>query len=694
MRRRRRHASAPPWSTNGENGAGILNAARATQPWYGGSAAARLLRTALLLFGVGGEVPSLTEADFEAQLRASRSALVAFVSPWCIACRGVITELSRLQNLLSQRPEGFLIAQCDVSRETGLSQRYRVHRTPVILLFPDTQVLAPGLQTSFMGQILHGPLANFVLGPERRAMHRIRTSEELRRLAKARWSGSPGLLTGILVGFFRSPDAGGTLQDLWSLDCARRHRRVLTFADGPKALRADEELWRWAGLDLGQSSAEEAIVFLPSSESVCEASRPVRFGGVPTAADKFSAAHLREDVVSWRSLVDSFCAWCERRALSPVTVLDPARAALLEDTAAWLLLLFAPPPIGANSTSAAAKGSGERLPHSQHFTEEKEQLERFMMEACDDDARYLDLSVVIVAWGEDDIAAFRGHFGVAQQDSWMQDADSSDPCQDSGGAHAIDMAEARSWQPGDGPCLSRSEMDAATSSACLHSRASMWHAALFDSRTRRKYRAPNGAAWRPGNEIALRAFTDAVFDGRASPYFRSAAAPQKVFGGAAPGIFEAVGSTLSQEALQPAATGEAEVLLLLYAPWCSHSLQFFLVWHDFARSVATSQDAEANHTMKVEQLRLVQMDATQNEHPDLPPVVRFPTLVLCAQGGQDLDNPAEYGTVPTRRSVHFTEYDGEASVIGLHAWLAERSAFSRFALPGRPSLFRARVCNV
>lgn len=63
-------------------------------------------------------------------------------------------------------------------------------------------------------------------------------------------------------------------------------------------------------------------------------------------------------------------------------------------------------------------------------------------------------------------------------------------------------------------------------------------------------------------------------------------------GGIAPpatpqGVVEAVGTTLGSAAFEPLASGRAEaVVLLLYAPWCAHSLNFFPVWSALAEGLA------------------------------------------------------------------------------------------------------------
>jgi len=107
-----------------------------------------------------------------------------------------------------------------------------------------------------------------------------------------------------------------------------------------------------------------------------------------------------------------------------------------------------------------------------------------------------------------------------------------------------------------------------------------WPLVLFNTRSRLKYRAADNSGWIPGDEAALRRVVDAAFDGRLAPHFRSLSRPQP---GAAPlGVMEVVGTTIGPEALEPVVARQTEVLLLLYAPWCGHSLNFVPLWHQLA----------------------------------------------------------------------------------------------------------------
>ncbi|CAJ1376900.1 unnamed protein product [Effrenium voratum] len=74
-------------------------------------------------------IVSLTEATFAETLRKSQMALVAFVTPWCMACRLLMPELERLEEALAET--SVLVAQCDVSREARLAQIYSAWRTPL-----------------------------------------------------------------------------------------------------------------------------------------------------------------------------------------------------------------------------------------------------------------------------------------------------------------------------------------------------------------------------------------------------------------------------------------------------------------------------------------------------------------------------------------------------------------------------------
>mmetsp|Transcript_106114 Transcript_106114/g.332633 ORF Transcript_106114/g.332633 Transcript_106114/m.332633 type:complete len:299 (-) Transcript_106114:99-995(-) len=251
-------------------------------------------------------------------------------------------------------------------------------------------------------------------------------------------------------------------------------------------------------------------------------------------------------------------------------------------------------------------------------------------------------------------------------------------------------------------------------------RAALWAAALFNTRTRLRYPAPRGRGWCPGDELALCHFTDAALDGRLQPHFRSQEQPHASAraGGPPPGVTELVGSTFGHEAIEPVAAGLAEVLLLVYAPWCSHSLNFIPLWKSLAASVSAmasedrdrgregglsespspllpeslSGDEESSVPVPSPQagrLLLAQMDGTQNEHPDLPHVGRFPTIFLGVRSpAQPVGNATraqaakqlpEGGAQPPWEApspgpaVRFLVYGGDASLSGLRAWVARHS---------------------
>ncbi|CAE8614470.1 unnamed protein product, partial [Polarella glacialis] len=223
---------------------------------------------------------------------------------------------------------------------------------------------------------------------------------------------------------------------------------------------------------------------------------------------------------------------------------------------------------------------------------------------------------------------------------------------------------------GEDVAQQREDMEVlADPSSTRRRRGAFFATALFNTRTRRKYPVPDGAGWCPGDELALCHFTDAVLDGKVPPHIRSKSRVP-VVSSAPPGALELIGSTLSVELLGLVAQGQAEVLLLLYAPWCSHSLNFLPLWHSLAASIAA---AGATPGGKSERgvLRLAQMNAARNEHPELPPVKQFPTLLLCL--------PANRSGVDTSQGgepVRFVLYTGAATIAAMLSWIAEHAATS------------------
>lgn len=635
-------------------------------------------------------IASLDEANFVERLRSSSSALVAFVAPWCSVCRTVLAELNRVKHSLAQQSVQLLVAQCDVSREVGLAARYRTWRTPMVLLFPDTRVIAPSLQLVFQGQLLHANIMAFVHNGlrGRAAPSQIRTPEDACRVARS--NKGPGAF----VGFFLSPNQDSLLQAVWALECASRHGRSFAFAHDAAGLSA-ERLWRWAGLewDEGGTGSEEAVLFITATDASCEPKA--------TNAARFTLRGVHDQAtssLSWRQRVDSFCVWCERQVLAPVTVFNAARAAALDGTFDWLLLLFAP------------SGHMEDEHDSEHlFAWEKKQLEHFIADAQDRDGRYQELLPVIVPWREDDVEELCGSLG----------ADCQEP--------TTPLKRSHSRSNDDGPpvaCVAGQGPD----------RLKLWAVVLFNTQTRRKFRAPRGEGWCPGDELALADFTTAALSGQIEPFFKSLLEPSAaVRASAPPGVAELVGKTFGRDAVEPVAAGHAEVLLLVYAPWCGHSLNFAPLWHSLAAKVARAaatraaaqpaDEARTSNTPGVVddtvadaskgqapnassldkkqagQLLLAQMDGSQNEHQDLPHVTEFPTLLLGVRSPpasansiaanatkaclpkslSNLDCMAWAGTdvqKPVATDVRFLSYKGASSLAALQAWLAKHSSFA------------------
>merc|ERR1740129_462904 len=354
-----------------------------------------------------------------------------------------------------------------------------------------------------------------------------------------------------------------------------------------------------------------------------------------------------------------------------------------------------------------------------NFVAERQVLTQFMDAARAADARYEELLPVLVARGGRDVNVFRAFF--VGESRTREDCDEDVP---------------------------------PSHSACGSASRAAWDVTVFNTRTRRQYRSLDrpgrGGGWRPDIEhgvsgvVALRLLVDAVFDGHVMPYFRSLVEHHMATPAiAAPGIAELTGMAFGRKVVDPVAPGVAEVLILLYVPWCAHSLAFLPLWHALAAGLAATapmpggsrapawrqpanavaapnSDLRDLHGRKAGRLALVQMDAMQNEHPDLPAVVRFPTLLLClppaaaglATGnssceGAEVDQKVESGaasfaacgrgaTPPPRKAswapgpraglasssggggpgMHCVEYDGGASLPALHAWLAEHSSFA------------------
>jgi len=499
---------------------------------------------------------------------------------------------------------------------------------------------------------------------------------------------------GAFVGFFLSPHEDSLLQAVWALDCASRHGRSFALAYDATGASA-ESLWRWAGLEWGEGGkrSEEAVLFIPGDDASCESK-------AATAA-RFSLLQVNEEASSlsssWRQRVDSFCAWCERQVLAPVTVFDAARAAALDGTFDWLLMLFAP----------SGRVEEENQDSKHLFAWEKSRLEQFIADMQDQDGRYRELLPVLVPWSEDDVAALCESLG----------ADCQEPTAPLQRSHSVGEGPPVACIVGQGP-----------------ERLKLWVVVLFNTRTRRKFPAPRGEGWCPGDELALADFTSAALSGQVAPFFKSLLEPSAaVRASAPPGVSELVGKTFGREAVEPVVAGHAEVLLLVYAPWCGHSLNFVPLWHllaaKFARAAAAKAagqltdvggtsiapgvvddtgveasklqepNASSLDRPRVGRFLLAQMDGSQNEHQDLPHVTKFPTLLLgvssppasanriaanatescLPKGLSDLDCTAWAGTAvpqPVATNIRFLSYKGAASLTALQAWIAKHSSFA------------------
>ncbi|CAJ1342708.1 unnamed protein product [Effrenium voratum] len=157
------------------------------------------------------------------------------------------------------------------------------------MLFPDTRVLLPGLQAIFTGQMQHTSLLQFTVGPWPPL---VQSREQLQEAVQE--SGRQGTF----VGLFRSSDMAGPLQELWPLDCLKRHKRAYAFArwgneSSENTSKSEEDLWRWAGLGFSKAlrirevqegqmlkqeveaseedfQPEEAIVYVRADDDACE----------------------------------------------------------------------------------------------------------------------------------------------------------------------------------------------------------------------------------------------------------------------------------------------------------------------------------------------------------------------------------------------------------------------------------------
>lgn len=617
----------------------------------------------------GETIASLTEADFAERLSQTRSAIVAFVTPWCIACRLLITELEGVKAVLAQQTSHLLVAQCDVSQEKNLARIYRALRTPLVLFFPDSKILAPGLQLTFSGQLQQANLLAFAGNAHVNLPKQIRSPEELSQVALR------GGRDGMFVGFFRSPGTSGLLQELWSADCLRRHSRAFAFAsweDGNFDTKGAQNLWRWAGLGWrGQTQAslkgllrlhedfegarqfpeleDEGVVYVRSKDDSESTKAPL--GGFSlyqegnsssSTSHAWPSASRGRKAAPWREQLDAFCAWCERQVLWPVAIFDATRAMALDSTFDWLLFLFVPKELTIQEELSADE-------IRQRFSVELERLTRFSVAACALNKRYQEVLPVLVPQGTEDILAFRSSFGIGPQDPVLPlahlrgDATLSDTCASMGRTQGCPRG-----QP-------------------------FFATVMFNTQTRRKYPAPGGTGWCPADETALCHFTDAVLDDSLAPYIRSASRPPE---NASPlRVKEVIGSSIGRELLEPVAVGHQEVLLLLYAPFCSFSMQFFTLWRALAATVhATASEPSGNANV----LNLAQMDAVENEHPDLPNMQELPTLLLCLpkSAGSEEDRRKDAAAGAGGLAVRFVKYEGSATLPALLSWIGEYSAFA------------------
>eukprot|EP00930_Biecheleria_cincta_P056146 TRINITY_DN42312_c0_g1_i1.p1 TRINITY_DN42312_c0_g1~~TRINITY_DN42312_c0_g1_i1.p1 ORF type:complete len:650 (+),score=105.74 TRINITY_DN42312_c0_g1_i1:121-2070(+) len=618
----------------------------------------------------GETIASLTETDFAERLSQTRSAIVAFVTPWCIACRLLITELERVKAVLAQQTSNLLVAQCDVSQEKNLARIYRALRTPLVLFFPDSRILAPGLQLTFSGQLQQANLLAFAGNAHVNLPKQIHSPDELSQVALR------GGRDGVFVGLFRSPDTSGLLQELWSAECLSRHRRAFAFAswdDADLNTKGAENLWRWAGLawrgktpsslkgllrlqeDLEEGAGQpleledEAIVYVRSKDDCDSTKAPL--GGFSFYQDGNSSssnsrawpsASRGRKEAPWREQLDAFCAWCERQVLWPVAIFDASRAMALDGTFDWLLFLFVPKELASQEESSADEVR-------QRLSVELERLTRFSVAACARNKRYQEVLPVLVPQGAEDIVAFRSSFGIGPHDPVLPLASAGGDSTLSDTCASIDKAQA---------CPRRQPLFATV---------------MFNTQTRRKYPAPGGTGWCPGDETALCQFTDAVLDKTLPPYIRSASRPPE---NASPlRVKEVIGSSIGRELLEPVAVGRQEVLLLLYAPFCSFSMQFFTLWRALAATVhATAPEPSGNANV----LNLAQMDAVQNEHADLPNMQELPALLLCLpkSAGSEEDRRKDTTASAGGLAVRFVKYEGVATLPALLTWIGKYSAFA------------------
>eukprot|EP00435_Cladocopium_sp_Y103_P059943 s618_g21.t1 len=258
-----------------------------------------------------------------------------------------------------------------------------------------------------------------------------------------------------------------------------------------------------------------------------------------------------------------------------------------------------------------------------------------------------------------DVAAFRAAFGLGSQDPAL-------PLPRREGVALVAqlstaMCTVKFPVPSRSDC---SALDEGEASSRRRHRIELFAASLFNTRTRRKYPAPGGAGWCPGDELALCLFTDAVLDGKVSPHVRPSTDVQER--AERPGVKELYGSSMELELLQPVQENHTEVLLLLYAPFCSYSQHFFWIWGQLSSAIQAATGWRLSQRWEDTQGFATCADgcnakraSTSTANPTVPNVVAVPKR-LVSQGFES--------------GVGFLTYDGPATLAGILSWIAGRSA--------------------